>query len=190
MYPYYCYLPSYLTLLELHYGDCIKRSQVAQERAGEVGISVWESERWVDLELFLDEYPKWGLGTPHWLVVLHEMFLHAMEWGQKEAERGKMHVPLRLPGQHIWTWSWGRPICHGTGRLPNVLEGDEGHLPQCIPFKKVPRVPLLQRMTKEKSHSGYTLLPDGSTAKAGISCHNQRSGPQGGEGVRLDWQGS
>ena len=23
----------------------------------------------VDLELFLDEYPWWGLGTPHWSVV-------------------------------------------------------------------------------------------------------------------------
>ena len=31
----------------------------------------------VDLELFLDEYPRWGLGTPHQSVVLHEMFLHA-----------------------------------------------------------------------------------------------------------------
>ena len=83
---YYYYLPSYSTLLELHYGGCIKRSQVAQERAREEGISVWESERWVDLELFLDEYPQWGLGTPHWSVVLHEMFLHAKEWGRKEAE--------------------------------------------------------------------------------------------------------
>ena len=85
MYPYY-YLPSYLTLLELHYGNHIQRSQVAQERAGEKGISVWESERQVDLELFLDEYPWWGLGTPCWSIVLHEMFLHTAEGGWKEAE--------------------------------------------------------------------------------------------------------
>ena len=31
----------------------------------------------VDSELFLDEYPQWGLGTPHKSVVLQEMFLHA-----------------------------------------------------------------------------------------------------------------
>ena len=79
MYPYYYYLPSYLTLLELHYGNHIQRSQVAWERAGEKGIAVQEPERQVDLELFLDEYPEWGLVTPHRLIVLHEMFLHTME---------------------------------------------------------------------------------------------------------------
>ena len=30
--------------------------------------------------------PQWGLGTHHWLVVLHEMFLCAAEQGQREAE--------------------------------------------------------------------------------------------------------
>ena len=62
------------------------RSQVAWERAREMGISIWESERQVDVELFLDEYPLWALGTPHWLVVLHEMSLHTAKWGWKEAE--------------------------------------------------------------------------------------------------------
>ena len=40
----------------------------------------------VDSEIFLDEYPRWGLGTPYQLVVLHEMFLHATGSGQKEVE--------------------------------------------------------------------------------------------------------
>ena len=31
----------------------------------------------VDLELFLDEYPQWGLGPPNQSVILHKMFLHA-----------------------------------------------------------------------------------------------------------------
>ena len=35
---------------------------------------------------------------------------------------------------------------------------------RCIPFKKVPGVPLLWRTAKAKDHSGYTLLPDGSAA--------------------------
>ena len=59
---------------------------MAQERAKEEGISIRESEWMVDLEVFLDEYPQWGLGTPHWSVVLHEMFLHATGQGWKEAE--------------------------------------------------------------------------------------------------------
>ena len=111
MYPYYYYLPSSLTLLELHYGDCMQRSQVAWERAGETGISIWESERQVDLELFLGEYPWWGLGTPHQLVVLHKMFLHAAEQGWKEAEcmfcQGHQGSVVNLIlGQTNWPWNW------------------------------------------------------------------------------------
>ena len=85
MYPYCDYLPSYSTLLTLHYGGCIERRQVAWERAEEKGISFRESEQMVDLELFLYEYPQSSLGTPHQSVVLHEMFLHAEGQGWKEA---------------------------------------------------------------------------------------------------------
>ena len=40
----------------------------------------------MDVGLFLDEYPWWELGTPHQLVILHEMFLHTTKRGQKEVE--------------------------------------------------------------------------------------------------------
>ena len=46
-----------------------------------------EKQRVIESEIFLDEYPRWGLGTPHQLVILHEMFLHTAGRGQKEAER-------------------------------------------------------------------------------------------------------
>ena len=45
-----------------------------------------EAEWRIYVRLFLNEYPRWGLRTPHWSVILHEMFLHAAERGQKEAE--------------------------------------------------------------------------------------------------------
>ena len=126
MYPYYYYLPSYLTLLELHYKNCIQRSQVAQERARETGISIQELERQVDLELFLDEYHWWGLATLHQSVVLHEMFLHAVEQGQKEAEcmfclghQGSIYEPdpgvdqsaMEFVGYHT-SWKEMRDIYH------------------------------------------------------------------------------
>ena len=57
------------------------------ELAMEVGLSVREAQQRIDSELFLNEYPRWELGAPHWSVILHEMFLHAAEWGWKEAER-------------------------------------------------------------------------------------------------------
>ena len=83
---FYC-LFSYPGLLELHYGERVKKSRIAKEQARETGLSVREAEQRIDAELFLDEYPRWELGAPHQSVILHDMFLHTAEWGQKEAER-------------------------------------------------------------------------------------------------------
>ena len=78
----------------------MQRTQAAQEQAQENGISIRELECQIDVGLFLDEYPQWDLGTPHWSVILHEMFLHAAKRGQKEAEcmfcqghQGSMYDP-------------------------------------------------------------------------------------------------
>ena len=74
-------------MLELQYGGRIRKSQTAREQARETGLSVREAEWRIDAELFLDEYSRWELGTPHQSIILHKMFLHAAEQGQKEAER-------------------------------------------------------------------------------------------------------
>ena len=51
-----------------------------------MGISIRETKCQIDIGLLLNEYPQWELGTPHWSVILHEMFLHAIDRGWKEAE--------------------------------------------------------------------------------------------------------
>ena len=78
--------PSYLDLLMLKYGDRMEKSWVTHCRVEEEGLSFREAERVIESELFLDEYPWRGLGTPHQMVILHEMFLHTAGWGWKEAE--------------------------------------------------------------------------------------------------------
>ena len=83
---FYCFF-SYASLLDLQYGGRIYRSQIAKEWAMAMRISVREAECRIDIELFLDEYPRWELGAPHWSVILHDMFLHTAEQGHKEAER-------------------------------------------------------------------------------------------------------
>ena len=93
----YC-LFSYLTLLELQHGGRVQRSRVAQGQAGESRLLIRESEHRLDVGLFLDEYPGWELGTPHWSVILHEIFLHAAERGQKEAE-------------HMFCWGYCSSMC-------------------------------------------------------------------------------
>ena len=76
---YFCCFFSYPSLLELHYGGRMNKSQTAREQAIEVGLSVREAKQRLDAELFLDEYPRWELGAPHWSVILHGMLLHATE---------------------------------------------------------------------------------------------------------------
>ena len=76
---YFCCLFSYPSLLELHYGGRMNKSQTSRELAIEAGLLVREAEQRLDAELFLDEYPRWELGAPHQSVILHEMFLHAAE---------------------------------------------------------------------------------------------------------------
>ena len=44
-------------------------------------------ERAVDIDLFLEAQKQWAKESPHHLIILHEMFLHAASEGRKEAER-------------------------------------------------------------------------------------------------------
>ena len=83
---FYCPF-SYPSLLDLHYGGRIRKSQTAREWARETGLSVREAEWRIDVELFLNEYPMWELGALHQSVILHEVFLHAADQGWKEVER-------------------------------------------------------------------------------------------------------
>ena len=65
-----------------------KRSKAvaAKGQAAWEGHSVWETERIMDVELFLEGQTKWEEDSPHQLVMLYEMFRHAATEGQKEAE--------------------------------------------------------------------------------------------------------
>ena len=50
------------------------------------GLSVREMEHHMDVEMFLDGYAGWEVGSLHYPIILHEMFQHIAEQGQKEAE--------------------------------------------------------------------------------------------------------
>ena len=76
-----------MTLLSLRYGDQVQRTWVARDFAEENNTSIHEAECQIDIGLFLDEYPRWELGTSHRAINLHEMFLHTADRGQKEEEQ-------------------------------------------------------------------------------------------------------
>ena len=65
----------------------------------------------MDVEGFLEGQARWEADSPHCLIILHEMFQHASEQGQKEAEcmihQGHQHgLPKLDPKADISTVSW------------------------------------------------------------------------------------
>ena len=76
------------------YGCKRGKSREAKRRSTEEWKPVQEMERVVDIDLFLEAQKQWAKDSPHHLVILHEMFLHATSEGRKEAE---------------WVVCWG---CH------------------------------------------------------------------------------
>ena len=71
----------------MHYGDKLHKSQSAREQARETGLLIREVEWHLNAKLFFDEYPRWEIDGPHWSIILHDMFLHAVEEGRKEGGR-------------------------------------------------------------------------------------------------------
>ena len=51
------------------------------------GLSIREMEHHMDIDMFLDRYARWEVGSPHHSAILHKMFLYAMEQEWKEAEQ-------------------------------------------------------------------------------------------------------
>ena len=165
---HFCCCFSYPCLFELHKGGRLRKTQTTREWAREMGLLVREAEQRIDAELFLSEYPRWELGAPHWSIILHEMFLHAAKWGQKEVER---------------------LICQGSISSPD-LEADQSAMElmgywtshkeiqdiyhSVYLLRRSPGLPTLWVSAEMESNPRHPLLPKKLVALAGVSCHSQR----------------
>ena len=68
------------------YGSKKDKALTAKGWAAKEGWSVWETERMMDIELFLEGLTKWEADSPHHLVMLYEMFQHTTDQEWKEVE--------------------------------------------------------------------------------------------------------
>ena len=71
------------------YGSKRDKALATKGLAAREGLSVWEAEWVMDIELFLKGQTKWEADSPHHLMMLYEMFQHTADQadqGQKEAE--------------------------------------------------------------------------------------------------------
>ena len=92
--PDFCYgylfvslLPcSYHRLMVARYHNKWEKFQVAKWQSTKEWKPVRETERVMDVELFLEIQNKWAEDSPNHLVILYEMFQHAAIKGWKEAE--------------------------------------------------------------------------------------------------------
>ena len=79
-------LEIYHELLVAKYGCKGEKSQEAKWRSAEEWKPICKIERALDIDLFLEAQEQWAKDSPHHLIILHEMFLHAASKGRKEAE--------------------------------------------------------------------------------------------------------
>ena len=56
----------------------------------------------------------------------------------------------------------------GTSGIPGLLQGDPGHLPQCLSVEKVPRSPTLWAPVERESNLQHPLFPNKLVASAGV----------------------
>ena len=63
------------------------KAAAAKWQAAQEGWSMREAERVMDVKLFLKGQAKWEKDSPYHLVMMYEMFRHATNEGQKEAEQ-------------------------------------------------------------------------------------------------------
>ena len=68
------------------YGSKRDKALAIKGQAAKEGMSVWEAERVMDAELFLEGQTKWEADSPHHLMMLYGMFWHVAYQGWKEAE--------------------------------------------------------------------------------------------------------
>ena len=76
----------YHKLLVQKYGSKREKALATKRQASKEGLSVWETEKLLDVELFLEGQSLFEKNSPHHLAVLHEMFQYSYEQGQEEVE--------------------------------------------------------------------------------------------------------
>ena len=76
----------YHRLMTQKFGSKRDKALATKGWAAKEGLSVQEAERVMDVELFLEGQVKWEADSPHCLMMLYEMFCHAVDQGWKEAE--------------------------------------------------------------------------------------------------------
>ena len=74
------------TLFNLQYNHRAGKTATAKQLGAEKGISVWEAERRLDANVFLDEIPSWEPSKPHCLYLYQRMFAHTEGAGWKECD--------------------------------------------------------------------------------------------------------
>ena len=84
------------------YGSKRDKTIATKGWAAKEGLSIWEAERVMDVELFIERAGKVGADSPHHLMMVYKMFHHTTYEGWKEAEwmvhRGcQMELPKLNP---------------------------------------------------------------------------------------------
>ena len=83
---WWCCHFSYHGLISLKYDNFTTKTDSAKGMAGEKGISVRETKRWLDAEAYLEEQQQWSSGRVHQEYLCQMMFHHAAATSKHELD--------------------------------------------------------------------------------------------------------
>ena len=86
------------------YGSKRDKAIATKGWAAKEGRSVWETERVMDVELFLKGQAKWEEDSPHCLVLLYKMLNMLQTKGRKRQSKHSVKAADR--GYKSWTLRW------------------------------------------------------------------------------------
>ena len=153
------YMFSYTTLLSLRYGDPVQRTWAAWNFAKENDTSICEAECQIDIGLFLDEYPRWELGTPHRAIILHKMFPACHQLRVEEAEQ------MVCQGHHGSVYDLSSEADQSAMELVgyHTSQREMRDIYQSIYLlQRAPGLPPCVAPVKEKGNPGHTFFSEGA----------------------------
>ena len=170
-----------------------EKFQMAKKQSAEEHRPVQELEQTMDVELFLDLQRNWPEDSPHCLIILYEMFWHAANERQKEAERTfcqsrQPHMPQLNPEVGIPAVQLVGPQMTKEELMEIYLEVYKLHRLPSSPPGKLAFWEEIMAKVPDNSHSKEDQMHEATTQPWLESSHSSRSRtpPQEGQFGRAD----
>ena len=181
----YCYCFSYHALFDLWYNHRVEKTAAAKKLGAEKGISDREAKWRLDINLFLDEIPRWEPSGPHCLYLYQRMFAHAEAVGWKEYNHGvhqghqqpspKRDVQTEVPAMELLPHEATREEILGLYHQVYQLKRNPGEVPCSHDMSQEIHIEILEMLKEGFQHRWGPALLEEEWRQATTNIRNTRT---------------